>query len=68
MLTKEENDYLAESAKWDVKIGAIYISSSVTMEREWHIALPDNISFHVDRISLDDDDATEEKLIEMLES
>lgn len=34
MLTKEENDYLAESAKWDVKIGAIYISSSVTMERE----------------------------------
>lgn len=68
MLTKEENDYLAESAKWDVKIGAIYISSSVTMEREWHIALPKNISFHVDRISLDDDDATEEKLIEMLES
>ena len=68
MLTVQEKKYLEDSTRWEVKVGAIYISSSVTMEREWHVALPKSITFHMDRISLEDDDATEDKLIEMLES
>ncbi|WP_432666347.1 Asp/Glu racemase [Wukongibacter baidiensis] len=58
----------AGKEKWDARIGAIYISSSLTMEREWHIALPDSVSFHIARISLDGCDATEQGLIDMLES
>ncbi|SHJ25837.1 maleate isomerase [Dethiosulfatibacter aminovorans DSM 17477] len=56
------------SKPWNARIGAIYISSSLTMEREWHMALPDDVSFHIARISLDDDNSTEQGLIDMLES
>lgn len=52
----------------ELRIGVIYIASSLSLEREWPLVLPKNISYHVSRISLEDDDSTEEKLIEMLES
>lgn len=52
----------------ELRIGVIYIASSLSLEREWPLVLPNNISYHVSRISLENDDSTEEKLIEMLES
>ena len=57
-----------KAKNWEAKVGAIYIASSLTMEREWHIALSDSVSFHVARISLKDDNSTEQGLIDMLES
>ncbi len=50
------------------RIGVIYIASSLSLEREWPLVLPKEVSFHVTRITLEDADATNEKLIEMLES
>ena len=56
------------NSRWDARLGVIYIASSLTLEREWHMALPPSVSFHVSRISLEGDDATNDTLIEMLES
>ncbi len=52
----------------ELRIGVIYIASSLSLEREWPLVLPKNISYHVSRIALEDDNSTEENLIEMLES
>lgn len=50
-LTEEEKQTLDELGTWDARIGLIYIASSLTMEREWHMALPKSVSFHTARIS-----------------
>jgi len=50
-LTDEEKRTLNELSAWDAKIGLIYVASSLTMEREWHMALPGSVSFHTARIS-----------------
>ena len=50
-LTDTEQSALTEYGAWDAKIGLIYIASSLTMEREWHMALPKSVSFHTARIS-----------------
>ena len=50
-LTDAEKEALNELGSWDAKIGLIYIASSLTMEREWHMALPGSVSFHTARIS-----------------
>jgi len=53
-------------AGWYKKLGIIYISSSTTIEREWHMALPDSISFHTARISLKDACASEKDIMDMV--
>lgn len=50
------------------RIGVIYIASSLSLEREWPLVLPKEVSFHVTRITLEGADSTNDKLIEMLES
>lgn len=59
---------MERKADWDKKLGVIYISSSTTLEREWHMALPGTVSFHTDRISLKDAQATEKDLLDMVNS
>ena len=51
---------------WDYMIGVIYISSSTSLEREWSIVLPSNISYHIARIPLKE--VTNKALSEMVNS
>lgn len=67
-LTNEERRQLERKSVWNAKIGVIYIASSLSLEREWHMALPDEVSFHVARISIDDDSATKEDIWRMVNS
>lgn len=54
-LTNEEKKTIEEKSKWSAKIGAIHIASSLSLEKEWHMALSDDVSFHIARISIDND-------------
>ena len=58
-LTENEQKTLDELKAWDARIGLIYISSSLTMEREWHMALPKSVSVHTARISFPGCQSTE---------
>lgn len=68
LFTEEEKKSLNDLGQWDAKIGLIYISSSLTMEREWHMALPGTVSFHVARISFEDCCSTENAINEAVNS
>lgn len=57
-----------KSFDWKYRIGVIYIASSVTLEWEWQNVLPGDVSFHVERIELEDAQADEEFLLAMMES
>lgn len=59
---------MSNKSNWDKKLGVIYISSSTTLEREWHMVLPGSVSFHTARISLKDASATEKDLMDMVNS
>jgi len=67
-LSEEEKKTLQELEKWDAKIGLIYISSSLTMEREWHMVLPRSISLHTARISFEGCCSTEGAIIDAVDS
>lgn len=67
-LTTSELKEIECKSQWDAKIGVIYIASSLSLEREWHMALPENVSFHIARISIDDDSATKEDIWNMVNS
>lgn len=67
-LTKDEKKIIEEKSKWSAKIGMIYISSSLSIEKEWHMALPDDVSFHVARISIDNDSSEPEHIWNMVNS
>ncbi len=67
-LTKEEKKVIEERSKWSAKIGVIYIASSLSLEKEWHMALPDDVSFHVARISIDNDSSEPEDIWNMVNS
>ena len=56
-LNAAELNTLKRKSQWNAKIGVIYIASSLSLEREWHMALPDDVSFHTARISIDGDSA-----------
>lgn len=59
---------IKERSGWKAKIGVIYIASSLSLEREWHMALPEDVSFHTARISIDGDSAGKEDIWNMVNS
>jgi len=63
----EFSDY---QMNWDAKIGVINISATVHLERDWHIVLPDSISFHTARITIGDKGTgvSEKDIVDMLDS
>ena len=68
MLTDAERALVEEKSRWTAKVGVIYIASSLSLEKEWHMALPDDVSFHVARISIEEDSAKKEDIWEMVNS
>ena len=68
MLSETERAVIEKKAEWSAKIGVIYIASSLSLEKEWHMALPDDVSFHVTRISIAEDSAKKEDIWEMVNS
>ena len=67
-LTEKELAAVRKRSEWAAKIGVIYIASSLSLENEWHMALPDDVSFHVARISIDGDSAEKEDIWNMVNS
>lgn len=67
-ITEEEKEKLKNLELWEARIGLIYISSSLTMEREWHMALPREVSFHTARISFAGCCSTESAINEAVNS
>ena len=67
-LNAAELNTLKRKSQWNAKIGVIYIASSLSLEREWHMALPDDVSFHTARISIDGDSAGKEDIWNMVNS
>ena len=67
-LNQEDLKVLESKSKWSAKIGVIYIASSLSLEREWHMALPKDVSFHTARISIEDDSASKEDIWNMVNS
>ena len=67
-LNQEDLKVLESKSRWSAKIGVIYIASSLSLEREWHMALPEDVSFHTARISIDDDSASKEDIWNMVNS
>ena len=63
-----ELNIIKERSGWKAKIGVIYIASSLSLEREWHMALPEDVSFHTARISIDGDSAGKEDIWNMVNS
>ncbi len=59
ILTEEEKKNIQEMSEGETKIGVIYISYSLTHDREWLMALPKSISFHAARISFPGCSSTE---------
>ena len=63
-----ELNIIKERSGWKAKIGVIYIASSLSLEREWHMALTEDVSFHTARISIDGDSAGKEDIWNMVNS
>ena len=68
ILTAEETARLEEMGRWEAKIGVIYIASSLTLEREWHMALPKSVSFHSERVMFPGCQSTESAINSLLDS
>lgn len=68
MLTSAEQAIIEERSRWSARIGVIYIASSLSLEKEWHMALPDDVSFHTARISIAEDSAKKEDVWNMVNS
>ena len=44
-----ELNIIKERSGWKAKIGVIYIASSLSLEREWHMALPEDCLLYTSR-------------------
>lgn len=68
ILDASELEVIREKSGWQARLGVIYIASSLSLEREWHMALPEDVSFHTARISIDDDSADKDDIWKMVNS
>lgn len=68
VLSEREKKIIEEKSRWSARIGVIYIASSLSLEREWHMALPADVSFHTARISIEGDSAQKDCIWDMVNS